>query len=57
MTELSRYEQETIINYNQEEQLASCYTHDKTLIRKLNKLMLKKQRYNFGSSGSKFFRI
>ena len=41
MTELSRYEQETIINYNQEEQLASCYTHDKALIRKLNKLMLK----------------
>lgn len=41
MTELSRYEQETIINYNQEEQLASCYTHDKALIRRLNKLMLK----------------
>ena len=41
MTELSRYEQETIINYNQEEQLASCYTHDKALIRKLDELAQK----------------
>lgn len=33
-----RYEQETIINYNQEEILAELYTCDASLIRKLNKL-------------------
>ena len=27
---------ETIINYNQDEKTASCYTHDKALIKKLN---------------------
>lgn len=25
---LTKYEQETIINYNQAEHLASCYTHE-----------------------------
>lgn len=34
----SKYEQETIINYNQEEKTASCYTFDQALIRKLDKL-------------------
>lgn len=36
---LSKYEQETLINYNNEEKLASIYTYDKTLMRKIdNKL-------------------
>lgn len=35
---LTKYEQETIINYNQEEKLASCYTMDPALIRKLDKM-------------------
>ncbi len=34
----SKYEQETIINYNQEEKTASCYTFDPALIRRLDKL-------------------
>lgn len=33
---LTKYEQETIFNYNQEEDIATCYTHDKSLIRKLD---------------------
>lgn len=33
---LSRYEAETIINYNQEEKTASIYTHDPALMRKLD---------------------
>ncbi len=36
--ELTRYEQETIINYNEEERTASIYTHNRALIRKLDKL-------------------
>lgn len=35
---LSRYEQETIINYNEEEKTAGVYTHNKALLRKLEKL-------------------
>lgn len=35
---LSRYERETIISFNEEEQLASVYTHNKALRNKLNKL-------------------
>ena len=35
---LTKLEQETIINYNQEEKTASCYTHDQALIRKLDAL-------------------
>ncbi len=31
--ELSRYEQETIILYNQAEQTASVYTHDPKLLK------------------------
>lgn len=38
MPKLTKYEQETIFNYNQEEKTASCYTHDPSLIRKLDKL-------------------
>lgn len=36
---LTKYEQETIINYNQEEQTASCFTHDLSLIRKLDEFV------------------
>ncbi len=35
---LSRYEQETIVNFNEEERTASIYTHNKALARKLAKL-------------------
>ena len=35
---LSRYEQETIILYNQAEQAASVYTHDPKLLAKLARL-------------------
>lgn len=33
---VTRYEQETIINYNQEEKTANIYTHDPSLMRKLD---------------------
>ena len=36
--QLSRYEQETIINYNEEEATASVYTHNVALLRKLEKM-------------------
>lgn len=36
---LSRYEQETIINYNAGEQTATVYTRDKTVMRKLDTLV------------------
>lgn len=36
---LSRYEQETIINYNSGEQTATVYTRDKTVMRKLDTLV------------------
>lgn len=35
---LSRYEQETIITYNEEEKTAGVYTHNKALLRRLDKL-------------------
>lgn len=38
---LTKYEQETIINYNQEENIASCYTMDRSLIRRLDELAKK----------------
>lgn len=38
MTPLSRYEQETIINYNREEKIAEIYTRDPIVMRKLEKL-------------------
>lgn len=40
MSRYSKIEQETIINYNQGEDYASCYTFDPKLIRKLDKLCL-----------------
>lgn len=39
MSNLSNYERETIINYNNEEDTATVYTHHKALINKLNKLV------------------
>lgn len=39
--ELTKYEMETIYNYNQEEPLASCYTMDRALIRRLDALAQK----------------
>ena len=41
MMELTKYEMETIYNYNQEEPLASCYTMDKALIRRMDALAQK----------------
>ena len=37
MANLTKYEQETIINYNNEEKTASIFTYDKSLIRKIDK--------------------
>lgn len=39
--ELSKYEQETIINYNEGEETASVYTHNKKIRKKLEDLALK----------------
>lgn len=36
---LSRYEQETIVNYNAGEQTATLYTRDKAVMRKLDTLI------------------
>ena len=36
--QLTKYERETIINYNQQEHTVTCYTCDHALIRKLDKL-------------------
>ncbi len=36
---LSRYDQETIVNYNAGEQTATVYTRDKTVMRKLDTLV------------------
>ena len=35
---LSRYEQETVVNYNAGEQTATVYTRDKTVMQKLDTL-------------------
>lgn len=37
---ISRQEQETIINYNAAEQTATVYTRDKTVIRRLDALVI-----------------
>jgi len=37
MTKLTKYEQETIINFNEDESMASICAHNKRLIAKLNK--------------------
>lgn len=36
---LSKYEQETIINYNNEDKTANIFTYDKSLIRKIESHM------------------
>ena len=36
---LSRYEQETIVNYNAGEQTTTVYTRDRTVMRKLDRLV------------------
>ena len=38
MSELTNYERETIISYNEAEETANVHTHNKTLRRKLEKL-------------------
>ena len=37
---LLRYEQETVVNYNAGEQTATVYTRDKTVMRKLDTLVV-----------------
>ena len=37
---ISRFEQETIINYNAAEQTATVYTRDKTVMRRLDALVI-----------------
>lgn len=39
MSNLSNYERETIINFNEGDQVASVYTHNRRLQNKLNKLV------------------
>lgn len=39
MARLTKYEQETIFNYNQEKKDCTLYTHDPALIRKMDKLI------------------
>ena len=42
---ISRYEQETIINYNAAEQTATVYTRDKTVMRRLDALVIEHPEY------------
>ncbi len=37
---LSRYEQETVVNYNADDQTATVYTRDKAVMRKLDALVI-----------------
>ena len=39
MTKLTKYEMETIVNYNAAEQTATVYTRDKSVMRKLDRLV------------------
>ena len=39
MTNLTKYEMETVVNYNAGEQTATVYTRDKSVMRKLDRLM------------------
>lgn len=38
--ELTRYEQETVINFNAGEQMATVYTRDKAVMRRLDALVI-----------------
>lgn len=49
--DLTKYEMETIYNYNQEEPLASCYTMDRALIRRLDALAEKHKEITLLRSG------
>ena len=40
MSKLSRYEQETIINFNAGEEMATVYTRDPAVMRKLDALVI-----------------
>lgn len=40
MTKLSRYEQETIINFNAGEEMATVYTRDPAVMRRLDSLVI-----------------
>jgi len=44
MTGLTKYEKETIINFNQDEENASIYTCDEAWIRAMDKLVAKDSR-------------
>ena len=60
--QLSRLEMETIINYNEEEKTANIYTHNKSLIAKLEKLSVEragecKPAYNQNGSRGKSFDV
>lgn len=48
---ITKYEQETIYNYNQEEPLASCYTMDRALIRRLDALAEKRKEITLIRTG------
>ena len=39
MTNLTKYERETVVNYNTGEQTATVYTSDKSVMRKLDRLV------------------
>lgn len=49
--ELAKYEMETIYNYNQAEPLASCYTMDRALIRRLDALAEKNKEITLLRTG------
>jgi len=40
MTNLTKYEMETVVNYNAGEQTATVYTRDKAVMRKLDRLVM-----------------
>ncbi len=39
MVNLTKYEMETVVNYNAEEQTATVYTRDKSVMRRLDRLV------------------
>ena len=39
MTNLTKYEMETVVNYNAGEQTATVYTRDKSVMRRLDRLV------------------
>lgn len=57
MAKYTKYEQETIFNYNQEEKTASCYTCDAALIRKLDRLIEKGEAITVSREGGRMERV